>query len=166
MPGYVKKQLVKYNHPKPKKPQHCPWEPNPTKYGSKTQEALPVDDSPPLDEKGIKQIQQIVGSFLYYCRATDPTIPHALNELSSQQSKATENTLKRCRQFMDYMWTHPDATIRYYPSEMILNVHLDASYLAAAQTQKAEQQEYFSSVPSPETNNPSTSTAHSTSSES
>jgi hypothetical protein len=94
MPGYVEKQLIKYNHPKPKKPQHSPWEPNPTKYGSKTQEALRVDDSLPLDEKGIKLIQQIVGSFLYYCRATDPTIPQALSELSSQQSKATENTMK------------------------------------------------------------------------
>jgi hypothetical protein len=51
MPGYVEKQLIKYNHPKPKKPQNCPWEPNPTKYGSKTQEALPVDDSPPLMQK-------------------------------------------------------------------------------------------------------------------
>ena len=33
---------------------------------------------------------------------------------------------------MDYMWTHPDATIRYYPSKMILNVHSDASYLSCA----------------------------------
>ena len=40
--------------------------------------------------------------------------------------------MKRCRQIMDYMWTHPDATIRYYPSEMILNVHSDASYLSCA----------------------------------
>ena len=29
------------------------------------------------------------------------------------------------------MSTHPDATIRYYSSEMILNVHSDASYLSA-----------------------------------
>jgi hypothetical protein len=132
MPGYVEKQLIKYNHPKPTKPQHCPWEPNPRNYGSKTQDSLPIDDSPPLDEKGIKLIQQVVGSFLYYCRATDPTIPHALNELSSQQSRASENTLKRCKQFMDYMWTHLDAKIRYYASDMVLNVHSDASYLSAA----------------------------------
>ena len=30
------------------------------------------------------------------------------------------------------MWTHPDATIRYYASDMVLNVHSDASYLGAA----------------------------------
>lgn len=110
---------------------NCPWEPNPRKFGSNSQDTLPVDDSPPLDKEGIKYIQQVVGSFLYYCRATDPTIPHALNELSGQQAKATENTMKRCKQFLDYMATHPDAKIRYYKSDMILNVHSDASYLSA-----------------------------------
>ena len=30
------------------------------------------------------------------------------------------------------METHPDATIRYYASDMILNVHSDASYLTAS----------------------------------
>jgi len=29
------------------------------------------------------------------------------------------------------MWTHPDAIIRYRASDMILNVHSDASYLSA-----------------------------------
>eukprot|EP00804_Cyclotella_cryptica_P027479 CCRYP_007450-RA/>CCRYP_007450-RA protein AED:0.29 eAED:0.29 QI:0/0/0/1/1/1/3/0/633 len=114
MLGYVQKQLIKYNHPMPKSPQHCPWSPHPIQYGSKTREPLPPDESPKLDKKGIKFIQQVVGSFLYYCRATDTTIPAALSELSQQQTNATENTLKRCEQFLDYMATHPDATIRYY----------------------------------------------------
>jgi hypothetical protein len=38
--------------------------------------------------------------------------------------------MKRCKQFLDYMWTHPDASIRYDASDMILNVHSDASYLS------------------------------------
>jgi hypothetical protein len=130
MPGYVIKQLTKYKHPKPKKPQHCPWEPNPIYYGKKSQEVDETDTSPPLDKDGIKFIQQVCGSFLYYCRATDPTIPCALNELASLQTEATENTMKRCKQFLDYMWTIPDASIRYYASDMILNVHSDASYLS------------------------------------
>jgi hypothetical protein len=120
MPGYVKKQLLKYKHPMPSKPVHCPWEPTPIQYGSKTQGCLPQDDSPPLDKDGIKLIQQVVGSFLYYCRATDPTIPVALNELASLQTAATENTMKRCKHFLDYMATHPDAKIRYYASDMVL----------------------------------------------
>ena len=67
MPGYVKKQLIKYNHPMPKSPQHCPWSPQPIQYGSKTQDPIPPDESPALDKKGIRHIQQVVGSFLYYC---------------------------------------------------------------------------------------------------
>eukprot|EP00956_Cyclotella_meneghiniana_P018821 scaffold31709_cov41-Cyclotella_meneghiniana.AAC.11 len=87
--------------------------------------------SPALDADGIKYLQQVIGSFLYYARATDTTIPHTLSELASEQSTATENTLKKCKQFLDYMATHPDATIRYHASDMILNVHSNASYLSA-----------------------------------
>ncbi|KAL7480669.1 hypothetical protein ACHAW6_006340, partial [Cyclotella cf. meneghiniana] len=130
MPGYVQKQLSKYNHPRPKKPVHTPWEPYPIKYGNAEQESLPHDNSPPLNAKEIKHIQQVIGSFLYYSRATDPTISHALSELATQQTHATKNTLKRCNHFLDYMATHPDAQIRYYASDMVLNVHSDASYLS------------------------------------
>ena len=142
MPGYVQKQLTKYNHPAPSKPQHCPYEPSPIKYGSASQAVLPQDDSPPLDKDGIKYLQQVIGSFLYYCRATDTTIPHALSELASEQTHATQNTLKKCKQFLDYMATHPDATIRYYASDMILNVHSDASYLSAKDS-KSRASGYF-----------------------
>jgi hypothetical protein len=55
----------------------------------------------------------------------------ALLEISSQQAAPTENTMKRNSHFLDYMWTHPDAVIRYHASDMILNAHSDASYLSA-----------------------------------
>jgi hypothetical protein len=46
------------------------------------------------------------------------------------------------------MWTHPDAIIRYHASDMILNVHSDASYLS---TPKARSQAggyfFLSSLP-------------------
>jgi hypothetical protein len=61
----------------------------------------------------------------------DPTVLMALSEISSQQSAPTENTMKRVNQFINYMWTHPDAKIRNRTSDMILNVHSDASYLSA-----------------------------------
>eukprot|EP00804_Cyclotella_cryptica_P011723 CCRYP_011329-RA/>CCRYP_011329-RA protein AED:0.36 eAED:0.39 QI:0/0/0/1/0/0/3/0/333 len=126
MSGYVKN-----NSSNPKKPVNTPWEPCAIHYGAKTQCTLPVDNSPRLDKHGIRRIQQIAGSFLYYCCATDPTILHALSELSTQQSNATKNMLARCNHFLDYMWTHPNALIRYYASNMILKVHSDASYLSA-----------------------------------
>jgi hypothetical protein len=37
---------------------------------------------------------------------------------------------------VDYLATHPDATIRYHASDMILNIHSDASYLSV-QTHEA-----------------------------
>jgi hypothetical protein len=33
---------------------------------------------------------------------------------------------------LDYLATHPDATIRYHASDMILHIHSDASYLSVS----------------------------------
>jgi hypothetical protein len=55
----------------------------------------------------------------------------ALSDIACQSAKPTERTKQRVEQFMDYMWTHPNAKIRYRASDMILNVHSDASYLSA-----------------------------------
>jgi hypothetical protein len=33
---------------------------------------------------------------------------------------------------LDYLATHPDATIRYYASDMVLHIHSDASYLSVS----------------------------------
>ncbi len=85
MEKYVMKQLTKYGHVAPLKPQHCLFLPNPIKYGKYNQAPSPLNDSPLLNEAGKKFIQQIVGSFLYYARAVDPTILMAFSEISSQQ---------------------------------------------------------------------------------
>jgi hypothetical protein len=103
----------------------------PIKYGKNTHDTIPNDTSPKLDEAGKKRIQQIVGSFLYYARAVDPTILMALSAIAAQQSTPTEYTRDRVNQFLDYMATHPDTTIHYQASDMVLNVHSDASYLSA-----------------------------------
>jgi hypothetical protein len=84
MPIYVKKQLTKYSHVATLKPQHCPYGPNPIKYGKDNQAPSPFDKSPRLNKAQKKCIQQIVGSFLYYARAVDPTILMALLEIALQ----------------------------------------------------------------------------------
>ena len=78
MVKYVMKQLTKYGHFVPLKPQHCPYSPNPIKYEKENQALSPLNDSSLLDKAGMKRVQQIVGSFLYYARAVDPTILMAL----------------------------------------------------------------------------------------
>jgi hypothetical protein len=66
MPKYVMKQLTRYAHPAPLKPQHCPFAPNPVTYGKDNQAPNTTNDSHLLDDTSKKRIQQIVGSFLYY----------------------------------------------------------------------------------------------------
>eukprot|EP00804_Cyclotella_cryptica_P015695 CCRYP_018924-RA/>CCRYP_018924-RA protein AED:0.15 eAED:0.15 QI:0/-1/0/1/-1/1/1/0/1314 len=131
MENYVRKNLLKYNHEKPRKPQDCPYEPHPKKYGTAAQLTDPPDDSAPLNEQDVKWVQRVVGSFLYYARAIDATILMALNAIANEQKAPTQRTKERVLQFLDYMATHPNAVVRFYKSDMILQGHSDASYLSA-----------------------------------
>jgi hypothetical protein len=90
MPGYIKKKMQEYGHVIPNRLQMCPYSPEPKKFGSKAQAPLPPDASPKLDEKGIKRIQQIFGSILYYACAVDMTVLAALSTIAINQTKATE----------------------------------------------------------------------------
>jgi hypothetical protein len=71
----------------------------------------------------------VFGALLYYGRAIDRTIMMAISSLASQQATATEDTEEKLIQLLNYCATHPDATIRYRNSDMILNIHSDAGYL-------------------------------------
>jgi hypothetical protein len=53
-----------------------------------------------------------------------------LNDIAIEQTEATEKTQAATNQMLDYLATHPDATIRYHASDMILHIHSDASYLS------------------------------------
>ncbi len=130
MPGYGQKQLQRYEHALPSKPQNCPFSPQPKQYGSEAQRPIEPDTSPPLSEEEKKQVQRLVGSILYYAGAVDLTVLMALSTIASEQSKCTQQTMHRCKQLLDYLATHPDATVRFHASDMILNIHSDASYLS------------------------------------
>jgi hypothetical protein len=55
-----------------------------------------------------------------------------LNDISTEQIKATEKTQAAADQLLDYLATHHDAKIRYHKSDMILHIHSDASYLSVS----------------------------------
>ena len=57
MPSYTKKQLQKYKHDMPKRPQNCPYQSQEKKYGKAAQDPIPEDTSSGLEEKEIKVIQ-------------------------------------------------------------------------------------------------------------
>ena len=41
-----------------------------------------------------------------------------------------ENTMLKTKHLLNYLATNPDATVRFHASDMILNIHSDASYLS------------------------------------
>jgi hypothetical protein len=123
------KQLLKYEHIM-RQIQHCPYAPEPKRYGADAQSPLPKDISRKLNEKEIKQVQKIVGSILYYARAVDMTVLMALGTIASEQTKDTERTLEKAYQVLDYLATHPNAVVRFRALEMVMNIHPDASYLS------------------------------------
>ena len=126
MPGYVKKHLDELKHPIPNRPQHAPSKYVQPEYGTKIQ--LAKERQHTLTPEQQKQIQKVCGMFLYYARAVDPTMLHALNELAVEVNQGDDATIKAMTHFLDYCYTHPDATIRYKASDMILWVHSDAGY--------------------------------------
>lgn len=129
MPGYVQTALTRFDHPQPSRPQYAPFKANAPQFGTKIQLTDPIDDSPLLSKKQVKRIQSIIGTFLFYARAVDPTMSVALSALASLQSKATEQTNTAITQFLDYCATNPNATIRYQASDMQLKIHSDTGYL-------------------------------------
>ena len=53
----------------------------------------------------------------------------ALAQIAQQQSQPTTLTKVKCQQLMDYANTYDKAKIRFYASNMILEIDSDASYL-------------------------------------
>jgi hypothetical protein len=58
-----------------------------------------------------------------------------LNDIATEQTKATEKTQAATNQLLDYLATHLDAAIRYQAFNMILHIHCDASYLSVSNAQ-------------------------------
>ena len=108
MPGYCNEALRRFKHDCQK------WTDQPHKhvlptYGVKIQYAKEPDTSTKLGPKEKKFIQQVTGTFLYYARAVDATMLVALSAIASEQSSPTETTMKKTKQFLDYLASHPDA---------------------------------------------------------
>jgi hypothetical protein len=130
MPGYIKKKLQEYKHLLPGRIQNCPYSPKPKQFGSDAQAPLVPDETALLDARGIKRIQQIVGSILYYARAVDMTILMALSSIAVEQMKATEKTMGHCIQQLDYLASNLEAKVRYHALDMVMNIHSNALYLS------------------------------------
>jgi len=122
MENYVTKALQKFQHKISNRKYHSPSKYTPPKYGQKIQ-MTQTDTSKPLTKTEIKDLQKVIGTFLFYSRAIDNTMAHALSTIASAQSSGTQKTREAMIHFLNYCATHPEATVRFRASDMILKIH-------------------------------------------
>ena len=127
MPDYVRKGVSRFlGDDAQRSIKHSPAQYTQFKFGH--QDAPQQDESAPLSKERVKRVQALVGYFLFYARAVDPTMLVALGQIASSQAKATENVEAACTYFLHYAATYPNATIVYRASDMFLRVVTDASF--------------------------------------
>ena len=125
----LKKALLQFGYkPASERKQHSPSPYMAPNYGQKVQ-MTDLDLSPAFTEADKTKLQQSNGKFLYYGRAVDDTMLHALNHLATKVNSGTENTMKSLTHFLDYCYHHQDAKKLYKASNMILHIDSNAAYL-------------------------------------
>jgi hypothetical protein len=129
MEGYIDNLLIKFNHTRPTKPRLSPYKCAPIAYEIKTQLAPDMDTSALLDDAHKCCCQEIVGSLLYYARASDNKLLVALIAVAACQAQATIATKQAVNLLLDYVATYPNDGIVYRASIMILCAHSDAGFL-------------------------------------
>ena len=130
MKGYVKKALLQFQHKDPTRHYAAPSQYIPPNYGQK-QQMTNIDLSKPMTKAQTHFLQQITGKFLYYARAVDCTMLHALNDLATQTHSGTQKTMKAVAHFLNYCASNPEAATLYRVSDMILHINSDTAYLVA-----------------------------------
>ena len=83
---------------------------------------------PKLNSADTNRVRSINGTYLYYAHEIDPTMSLALNKIPTFQYAPTQDKLKKCNQVLDYALTHPNGTIWYHASDMILMTDTYANY--------------------------------------
>ena len=133
MPGYIDRCIARFA---PHLVSHPPPTPN-TRHTNRSSQTTAqkhsshrtLDTTPRLSTSTKTVIQEVVGTILYYGRTIDSTVLVALGSIRTQQSKPTATTQKAINYLLHY-----DATVRFYASDMILNLHSDTKYLSKSGT--------------------------------
>ena len=99
-------------------------------YGSTAPQVAPVDTSPPATAAEAEELGIVVGSLLYYARAVDATMLQAVCSLASLQAHPTKATMQASNRLLGYAAAFPANILTFKPSDMILRIHSDASYLS------------------------------------
>ena len=131
MPGYVDNALKKLQYKQRIYPQHSPHQYFEKKWTTKGQQqsARTIDTSPLLSPKDTTYIQTVVGTFLYYAQALDNTMLPALNDIATQQAQPTQKVKQKVQQLLDYANTYKNVFVRFFASDMQLQINSDAAFL-------------------------------------
>ena len=129
MKDYIRKLLLRHNHPTTTHHQlspHCHVEIN---YGAKAQYTIEPAYSPPLDNASINHIQEIFGSLLLFACTVYYKILVTLSKIGTHQAAVTKQTNEAISKLLDYVVTYSNDGIIYRSSDMILAAHADGAYL-------------------------------------
>jgi hypothetical protein len=120
---------VSLQHPKPARPQHAPHQWTQPAYG-RNYNWHPLMGPPNSEKLEFTLFNHVLGLF---------STMHVLSmqqcsQLSTKSAvpkprSSTQKTKNACTMLLDYAATYPLAIIRYYASDMTLNVDTDAAYL-------------------------------------
>ena len=101
MPGYVQ-QAVENSQHGIKSPIKAVDAPHP--YKATKKHGLPMtqphDNTAKLTPQAIKHLQQILGTFLFYSRAINPTMLMALSIIATEQTQGTQTTKEKADHFL------------------------------------------------------------------
>ena len=128
MPGYARKGLKCLEHKMTKIKHNQPHTHNQPNYGASVQYKTSTDESPKINAKKKKFIQQVLVTFMYYARAVDCTMLVALSAISADQADPSEATMEKARKFLDCAASQEDSVVTYKSSNMVLDIHIDTSY--------------------------------------
>ena len=129
MPAYFPTALHIFQHKPPDCAQYAPYPWNKTIHGKQIWLSTQKRSPPHLNPAYTNCVQSINGKNMYYALAVDSTILPAINNIFTCQSTPTQDTLAKCNQVLDYASMHPNATIIYHVSNMILMEGTDIAYL-------------------------------------
>ena len=128
MAPYLQKALQQFDNLVPTHRHDSPYPHIEPKYGAKQQYAE-YDTSAPVGKDEKKHVQQVTEKINWYPREVNGTLLTPISALSAQQAKPTQATMKRVKQFLDYVVTQEPAVTTYRASDMVLAIHSNARYL-------------------------------------
>ncbi len=121
MPGYIDK-LLQSIRPNGTKAASTPATYCPPNFKNSGAQAATIDETPEASKEQKHELQSVIGTLLYYSRTVDPSICTAVHALGSIQAKPTIKDMQKMERLLQYLSTHKDYGIRYYASNMQLQV--------------------------------------------